>query len=172
MCHADNRLVYDMVWAGDNTLFTLVSSTTDRTKSLDCYSVKGEEFTYSPSYISLDATTCYTRLIYCGFGGAPSRIDASSIIVVSPGTLTFFRLDVQLTTTTLTYSPPDTSLLTASCVVSQGLVFATDRGEVMLIPPELTSLIVLAQHRIGEAGFHALCSDGSSLFLFNETGLK
>ena len=39
------------------------------------------------------------------------------------------------------------------------------------ISPEQTSLVMLAQHRIGEAGFCALCSDGASLFLFSEMGI-
>lgn len=113
--------------------------------------------------LALSSVMCITAI---------SPVVAGSIIVVSPGTLTFFRTTEQQTATTVTYSPPGTSLLTAFCVLSQGLVFATDRGEVMLMSPELPSLVMLAQHRCGEVGFYALCSDGISLFLFNETGFK
>lgn len=172
VCHANNRVVYDMVWIADNMICTLAGSMNDGSKCLDCYSVKDNEISYFPSYITLNAKACYTRLIYCVCVAVVSPVVAGSIIVVSPGTLTFFRPGEQQAATTLTYSPPGTSLLTAFCVISQGLVFATDRGEVQLVSPELPSLVMLAQHRIGEAGFYALCSDGNSLFLFNETGFK
>lgn len=171
VCHAPSRLVYDMVWIDEKTLFTLAASMEDGSKALDCYTVRDGRLVYTPSYIPLDAKGCYTRLIFCRFDPAASPVVSESVIVVSPGMLTFFRLGAIQTTTTVNYSPPGASLLTAACVLPQGLVFATDRGEVLLISPEQTSLVMLAQHRIGEAGFCALCSDGASLFLFSEMGI-
>ena len=74
MCHAPSRLVYDMVWIDEKTLFTLAASMEDGSKALDCYAVRDDRLVYTPSYIPLDAKGCYTRLIFCRFDAAVSPV--------------------------------------------------------------------------------------------------
>lgn len=48
VCHAPSRLVYDMVWIDEKTLFTLAASMEDGSKALDCYSVRDDRARLHP----------------------------------------------------------------------------------------------------------------------------